>query len=340
MTVINIVKIICLVLLCTIGSFTDIKQGIIKNKFIIVFLCSAVLLNMLSWVFYERSIVCEQVINIIIVNAISLILYVFHIWAGGDCKLLFAISMLVPFNTYIGIKNMWASLSILMCMSFGISYVYLIFDSVKCSIRHKKCYSKQEMLQKIKNSIVKWAICVVYITLIDTVIIKFFSGLPSWFIVVINICGVLIISSIKALCNKYIIILTTIVGITLKVAFGQQLFDKFSLLSYFVVILSIALKTFIDEYNYNIIETSQVKKGMILSLVTTIQFANSKVKGLPQQSSENLKSRLSEDEVEAIKKWEKSKYGSSTIQIVRKIPFAVFISLGAVSYIVVGVIIR
>lgn len=340
MTVINIVKIICLVLLCTIGSFTDIKQGIIKNKFIIVFSCSAVLLNILSWIFYERSIVCEQVINIIIVNAISLILYVFHIWAGGDCKLLFAISMLVPFNTYILIKNTWASLSILMCMSFGISYVYLIFDSVKYSIKYKKCYSKQETLQKIKNSIVKWAICVVYIALIDTVIIKFFSGLPSWLIIVINICSVLIISSIKALCNKYIIFLTTIVGITLKVAYGQQLYDRLSLLSYFVVILSIALKTFIDEYNYNIIETSQVKKGMILSLVTTIQFANSKVRGLPQQSSENLKSRLSENEVEAIKKWEKSKYGSSMIQIVRKIPFAVFLSLGAISYIVVGVIIR
>ena len=79
---------------------------------------------------------------------------------------------------------------------------------------------------------------------------------------------------------------------------------------------------------------------MIISAETSMLFLNSRVKGLPDMSHEIVSDRISESECESIHRWEKSKYGSKTVKIVRKIPFAIFTSLGIVTYIIVGVMLN
>ena len=60
----------------------------------------------------------------------------------------------------------------------------------------------------------------------------------------------------------------------------------------------------------------------------------SNIKGLPKEkNTEDIRSRITEEEAESIKRWEFSKYGQSEIVIVRKIPFAIFISIGSIVYI-------
>ena len=70
---------------------------------------------------------------------------------------------------------------------------------------------------------------------------------------------------------------------------------------------------------------------MILSMGASLLMQRSRVRGLPGISSEDLKSRLTEEETESIKRWAKSKKIESLL-IVKKIPFAVFIFLGFISY--------
>ena len=67
---------------------------------------------------------------------------------------------------------------------------------------------------------------------------------------------------------------------------------------------------------------------MVLSYGTVSKFMPSRVKGLPRQTSEDMRCRITEEETKAIKRWESSKFGEETIVIVRKIPFAVFIICG------------
>lgn len=83
-----------------------------------------------------------------------------------------------------------------------------------------------------------------------------------------------------------------------------------------------------ESYNYKRIPTASVRKGMILSSRTVFSFAKSRVKGLPCDMSEGMKARLTEEEVSAIHRWEESVYGSHEVIIVRKLPFALFISIG------------
>ena len=74
---------------------------------------------------------------------------------------------------------------------------------------------------------------------------------------------------------------------------------------------------------------------MILSVATVLEFQKSRVKGLPVATNEDMSTRLSEEEADAIRRWEQSKYGKEKIVIVRKIPFAIFITSGSVIFLLI-----
>ena len=100
-----------------------------------------------------------------------------------------------------------------------------------------------------------------------------------------------------------------------------------------LIALIIILRFVADRYNYKIIKTEDIKCGMVLSYTTVMSFSKSRVTGLPKTTTEDIRSRISDDEVNSILRWKNSKYGSDTITIVRKIPFAIFISIGTILFI-------
>lgn len=343
MIVIEIFKIIILVLLCAYSSITDIKRGIIENRIVLISIIIGLILDVIGWVVFDSSYVIYQLINILIVAFISTALYALHIWAGGDCKLILAISLIIPYELYISFFNKWTSLMILIAIVFCISYVYLVFDSIIYAIKKKKIINKEKFLNNLRRIIGRWICCVSYIIMFDQIIMNSFPNIISKFqifLLIINICIIFIVSGFKILRNKFVIIGVIIAGVIIKIIFNQSIIDKFMLINYSLVILFIILRIFIDEYNREIIETSKVEKGMILSTATTLLFVNSRVKELPNQSTEDLRSRLTAEEAESIRRWEKSKYGTPTVEIIRKIPFAIFISIGTIIFLVLGAIMK
>ena len=63
----------------------------------------------------------------------------------------------------------------------------------------------------------------------------------------------------------------------------------------------------------------------------------SKVKGLPQFTTENTDSRLTKEEVESIKRWSKTKKGTSEIVVVRHLPFAPFMLCGEIIFFILRI---
>ena len=70
---------------------------------------------------------------------------------------------------------------------------------------------------------------------------------------------------------------------------------------------------------------------------TVVCFIGSKINGLPMAMTEDLRSRLSEEEAESVVRWKGSKQGSETVTIVKKIPFAIFIALGVLVFLILEV---
>jgi len=91
-------------------------------------------------------------------------------------------------------------------------------------------------------------------------------------------------------------------------------------------------------YNYKDIPTSSVESGMILSSATTLLFQTSSVRHLPTNYSEDMSARLTEEEANAVRRWEHSVKGKPSVIIVRKIPFAVFIPLGFLLFIIIRIV--
>ena len=101
-----------------------------------------------------------------------------------------------------------------------------------------------------------------------------------------------------------------------------------NLLLYPLIILLIFLQRWESQYNYMEIPTETVESGMILSATSVLMLQNSRIKGLPNNPSENNTARLTDSEADAIQRWSRSVNGKPTIVIVKKIPFAIFIVLG------------
>lgn len=106
----------------------------------------------------------------------------------------------------------------------------------------------------------------------------------------------------------------------------------------FVMVLLICQMT-IKTTIYENVCVDQLRKGMILSTLSSVFMQTSITKGLPGVSTEDLKSRLSLEEIDKIKIWAKAT-NTEELTIVKKIPFAIFISIGFFSYFVLwGIIV-
>ena len=109
--------------------------------------------------------------------------------------------------------------------------------------------------------------------------------------------------------------------------------------NYIMVIVLLIFQMTIRTILYEEINIADLKKGMILSSMSSMVMQNSRVRGLPPVSTEDLKSRLTEEQVNSICRWSKSRK-IETITIVRKIPFAIFIFSGFLSYFVIWGVIK
>ena len=66
---------------------------------------------------------------------------------------------------------------------------------------------------------------------------------------------------------------------------------------------------------------------MILTTASSVLMQGSRVRGLPGVSSEDLRNRLTETEIDSIKRWASGR-NVTRISIVKKIPFAFFLVIG------------
>ena len=111
--------------------------------------------------------------------------------------------------------------------------------------------------------------------------------------------------------------------------------QEVNLKMFLIVLIIMLFRHMASGYNYEVIKVSDLKSRMILSYSSVMKFYGSKVKGLPQRTTESTESRLTEDEVASIKRWSKTKRGQENIIIVKHLPFAPFIFVGEIIFFII-----
>ena len=323
---------ILMALIAAIGIYatiTDIKNGIIQNKALLIVTVVGLIVNVIYFSVYAREFVLSYLINLAVVSAFAIALYGFHFWAAGDSKLLICITFLFPARLYDDGVIMYAPGILVFIYVFLIAYIYIVIDSIVCFIRKDRFYAGNRIRKEdVKRFLVGYLICFVYMRALSE-LLRFALG-DFYYQNQIAFSFVFFFIAMKihekALFRKWY---TIAIAMVLNLIFIPSFrFQVSNLYGYGILFVALLLRYLLSGYNYKQIPTETVEKGMVLSIPTVMMFTTSRVKGLPQTTFEDMRSRLSEEEVEAIRRWKDSKYGKGTITIVKKIPFAIFIVMG------------
>ena len=321
--------------LCLITSITDIRENRISNKLLLLFGIIGIVLNIAQYTFKTHIIWNIYFVNLIIVIVFSLLLYIFHIWAAGDSKLLIVMGLLIPANYCIINHQMIPWCVIVVAFSFGISFLYLIAESLWKFSKNRSSFSLENVKKNIYIFLFAYVKNIIYISLalkLENYFAKDWFDNHSIVILGINISVILLVSSLEIMKKRYCILIALVISIAFSIHSGEWFLNTSRLKYYALIIIIMLIRVMISEYNYKTIPTSEIKKGMILSSFSTVFMSKSKITGLPDISHEDMRSRLTNEEADAVVRWGNSKNGLKEVQIVRKIPYAIFIFIGLITY--------
>lgn len=314
-------------------SVSDVRKGTIPNRVIILGLLGALAGETAYFTFNGSGRLGMFAVWIVLSAMVSLALYSLRIWAGGDAKLYILLSLLIPAE-YLQ-KNAAVSTAWVFVLIFSIAFVYLIGETIVL-LAHREQRYRMSLTGFSIRTVFPYMVAVTTFQVIMQLIFRNWYAENQAAFLVLNVLFVLALGKIPYVKCKIAVIVCTIVSICAVVYSG--LYVDWKLLG--LPLLVLAFRVFAEQYNYQEIQTIDVKPGMILSYATVLKFANSRVKGLPKSTTEDLASRLTAEEADSVIRWADSKYGQPTITILRKIPFASFISMGFLIYFILGVVVR
>lgn len=323
---------ILLAAVCVYATYTDITRGLIYNRVLLPLfvLGTAMDIAYYGWLYpVGRS---YFALNVIAAVAFSVILYALHIWAAGDSKLLILITLLIPVRTTLIGERYYPEI-VIIAIAFAVSFVYLVYDSMR--MWRKRGLDTDKVAQSFRRYIMRLMMSCIYIMTLykmEGAVLPRLGITNTWVSLILNLCLVLILSGIGVVWTAKVCIPVLVLSIAYSAMTGVWLMNRTRAVYYVATAVVMLLQLIVNEFNYDSIPTDEVRKGMVLSSGSIMILSISKVKGLPTETTEDLRSRITDAEAAAIRKWGRTKESSGMIQIVRKMPFAIFITIGVAAY--------
>ena len=339
MEVCELSLIVIVSILLGICTFTDIKHGYILNKVLIPGMFSITIIDVIYYVQFGRVYFRAFLINCLCLIVVALIFYAYNFWAAGDSKLLMVVALGIPGRFYTEGNLLERSSFTIVILVFSIAFVYVILESLYYGVREHNLKAQFHLNFNFKRFLISYLFMVPVVMIIQNLLVYFFSSLAetgSMIIVAINFLILLSLIKIRnRIPSKVQIVIAVsawaLVAILKNLNIGSYSYS-FDLRVWGMLIVLLLLRGFAEQYNYKTIPTEDAAAGQILSFSTVMRFSVSRVKGLPTETTEDLRSRITAEEAESIHRWGTSKYGQPEITIVRKIPFAVFLCIGIVIF--------
>lgn len=337
---------ILLVILVT-SSYTDCRTSQIKNRTLLLCAAAAAIVDVLYYCAWAGEFFVPFLSNLGLLSLLAVLFYSYHLWAAGDSKLLITVALCLPgrFLTFWDIGPF--SGFFIVVVTFSVAFLYIIGETVFLGVKEKNLFQIYRQRFDIKQYVVSYLSMAAATTLISIILSRIFPQLymrNTPLLMALNFLIVLSLIQVRShFSMKVLLAATVIMWVVLIVLFALKIYPvslSFNLRSLVYVLLIMLVWAFAEKYNYQTIPTSNIKAGQILSMATVMSFKPSRVQGLPTGTTEDLRSRLTDSEAESIRRWEKSALGKPYVVIVRKIPFAVFISIGTIAFLIVEVLMQ
>lgn len=334
MMILEVIMISLAVALCIQSAWTDFHTGQVLNKHLICYIVIGTIANAIYYGFFCQDVLLRTMLNFLVIAAISIGFYALHVWSAGDSKLLLTIVYLLPGRIFWTHSDTIVPSVYIFMAVFVLGYLYLIAEAIYFDIRdhkiQKPLVTKDGTLQTAASFIRNFAFLYAWNVLLQTAFPEFVEQ-NAMLVSLISYFLITIIREYRFYNTTWFLWLCIVLDSVLVILKKQVpgLGSILYVIRSYALVLIVMLATWIaSKYSYESIPTAEVKPGMVLSKSTVILFGPSRVQGLPQNSFEDLRSRLTESEAAAVCRWASSKYGKASVVIVRKIPFATFIALG------------
>lgn len=322
------------VALCLQSTWTDFHTGLILNKNLKRYALAGLAANIIYYGYFCQDCLAKSALNLAVIAVIAIGFYALHVWSAGDSKLLLTIVFLLPGRVFwVHSSTVVPSVYIFMAI-FSLGYLYLIAEAIFLDVKNRAIQWPKITKDACVRTSLSFFRGFLFLYGWNTLLGMLFPAFVGSNVMLISLISYFLITIIRDYAfyeTKWFLALCAVADILLA-AWSNATFNisdvTYMLKSYSLVLLVMFATWIASKYSYETIPTESVKAGMVLSKSTTILFGPSRVKGLPQDSFEDLRSRLTEDEADSVRRWASSKYGKPTVVIVRKIPFASFISLG------------
>ena len=341
MIIIETFLIIAFILLGIMASISDVSDGRIYNKTLLGFAFLGVVLGAIYYGYMARGLFGLFIINFVIIALISLILFYTHSFAGGDCKLTLVMAILYPANEYLIYGKSEVTLYYALCLAILYGYFYLLLFSIYSLVKGRTRITREYVKGYLMNFLKSFLSASGYICLINLLfIILGLYGIyvNQWLIRIVCMASAWLVGKESKLKKWQIVVGIYVIDMVIGLVLGFIPFS-FNPENYILVMVLLLCQITIRTSLYQEVKICDLKKGMILSSVSSIFMQNSRVRGLPPISSEDLRSRLTEEQVESIGRWAGSR-NILAVTVVRKIPFAIFIFAGFLSYFIIWEIVK
>ena len=334
-----VLEVLLAILMLALGALTirtDLLEGMVYNKHLFLFLMAGAFVDFIYYGIFVRDIAIDFLANLILVVAISMVLFYTHSFAGGDCKLSIMLALLYPARYYVVYSESVYTLFWSIAIAIFYGYIYLLAAAVKSLLQGKNELPKDYVRNFVYAFLKSFLITMLYISLINLImVILNASGIyiNSWMVRFICIGLAWMVGNYHIFRETAACIAVLLLDVVLAVCLHVVPFS-ISAGNYILVGVLLLCQMTINTNLYEELEIMKLKKGMILSTFSSMLMQGSRVRGLPDISSENLRDRLTEGEIESIKRWGVGN-NIERIQIVKKVPFAIFIVLGYATYFII-----
>ncbi|SCL81221.1 prepilin peptidase [Sporanaerobacter sp. PP17-6a] len=348
---INIVLLILIFFVGIVSSVTDFKRGKIYNKIILTVLVIGTPFVFFKYGYFNNYFLKEYLINIAITIIFSILFYAFRIWAAGDAKLMDLMVYLIPYDYYRYINQKFFPGIYLFAIIFSLAYVYVVLESIILSFV-KPALLKQKLTNNniSGNTIIKFfirfltgsSIGNLFFNILLRIGGEYYLNNRYVFSLIIFFLLSAFYSALKDNMKAYYIIFAFSISVNVMFSIynGQRLRDIFSysLMSVFIMAIIMIIRFFTETYNYKKVLASEVKAGMVISYESVITLLGTNKNGIVIFTDETTKSRISEEDARAISIWGE-KNPEIYLKIVRLMPFSIFIFIGIIVFIFMGVLI-
>ena len=315
-------------------SLTDIRNNRVPNAIIGPALICAAICQAFGFFAFEKNGFIMWGLNLLISLVIAFLLYLGGIWGAGDVKLYSFAYLCMPYRFLSGDSFSYSVFPYMFV--FVVAMVFIFIETCVLLIKKEERFSYGKFTVNTVVNYLKISIEVMALQMLLYYVAPTFVSNNGLLVSILIMGFAYFCSKAKAMQNWIIFIAFVVLLAVCILLTGGISFQDISVKTCILVLVVLLIQKFVSQYSYKRINTEDVRPGMILAMPTVLGFLQSRIHDLPMSTTEDMNSRISTEQAEAVQRWGKSSKGEQSIIIVRKIPFVPSIVIGFICFLLMN----